>query len=359
MENYNHTRFMRRCLDLAVRAEGLTRPNPMVGAVVVHKGLIIGEGYHRKAGGPHAEVVAIGSVNDKNLLGESTLYVSLEPCSHFGKTPPCTDMIIDTGIRRIVAGTIDTSSKVSGRGFKILKEAGCEVITGILEKECREINAPFFSLNERKRPYITLKWAQSADGFIDRIRINFTDKPVWISGESERVLVHKWRASNEAILVGAGTIRADNPSLNVREWTGNNPLRIVLSGSGSLPGESAIFRTNGTNIVFTTNKKADFNEARAICLPEDKSAASHICGYLFRKGIGSLLVEGGARVLNNFIEEGLWDEARVFYGNENFGKGVEAPLINGILGSEISFNTSLLKIYFNKQSGGTEVDGFK
>jgi diaminohydroxyphosphoribosylaminopyrimidine deaminase/5-amino-6-(5-phosphoribosylamino)uracil reductase len=225
--------FMKRCLELASKAEGMTYPNPMVGSVIVHEGKIIGEGFHLKAGGPHAEVNAINSVSDKSKLKDSTLYVNLEPCSHFGKTPPCADLIIANSVPRVVIGTLDTSEKVSGQGLSRLKNAGCEVITGVLEKECRRLNRRFFTFHEKNRPYITLKWAQSADGYLDMIRTSDQNTgPNWITGNPERVLVHRWRAGEQAILVGAGTLRVDNPKLNVREWTGNNPLRLVLSSSG-------------------------------------------------------------------------------------------------------------------------------
>ncbi|MDQ1297394.1 MAG: diaminohydroxyphosphoribosylaminopyrimidine deaminase, partial [Bacteroidota bacterium] len=197
-------KFMQRCLDLAQKAEGMTRPNPMVGSVIVRGGVIIGEGYHLKAGGPHAEVVAINSVMDKSLLRSSALYVNLEPCSHFGKTPPCADLIVSSGLRKVFIGPGDTSEKISGQGIAILKKAGLEVKTGILEEKCRYINRRFFTFNEKKRPYIVLKWAQSADGFLDiERRKAVQQRPTWITGEAERVLVHKWRATEQAILVGA------------------------------------------------------------------------------------------------------------------------------------------------------------
>ena len=206
MPESTDNKFMKRCLDLAVRAEGMTYPNPLVGSVIVYEGVIIGEGYHLRAGAPHAEVNAINSVSDKLLLSKSTLYVSLEPCSHSGKTPPCADFIVSNNIPRVVVGTADTSSKVSGRGISRLKTAGCDVICGILEAECRSINRRFFTFHEKGRPYITLKWAQSADGYIDVPRNGKSkSKPAWITGKSERVLVHRWRASEQSILVGAHT----------------------------------------------------------------------------------------------------------------------------------------------------------
>jgi diaminohydroxyphosphoribosylaminopyrimidine deaminase/5-amino-6-(5-phosphoribosylamino)uracil reductase len=242
--------------------------------VVVHNGEIIGEGYHIRAGGPHAEVAAISSVADKSLLKESVLYVSLEPCSHHGKTPPCTDLIIESGIPRIVAGTTDTSEKVSGRGFGKLAEAGREVVVGVLEEECRWVNRRFFTFNEKKRPYITLKWARSADGFIDTDRTGSTSEgPNWISGKPERVLVHKWRSEEQAILVGAGTVRTDKPLLNVRLWGGSDPIRIILTGSGNLDEYLTYKETNGTVIVFSDNKRLSGGEGIVVQLEDNVPAA--------------------------------------------------------------------------------------
>jgi diaminohydroxyphosphoribosylaminopyrimidine deaminase/5-amino-6-(5-phosphoribosylamino)uracil reductase len=298
-------KFMRRCLDLAGKAEGMTYPNPLVGSVIVCEGTIIGEGYHLKAGGPHAEVNAINSVSNKRLLGTSCLYVNLEPCSHTGKTPPCTDLIISSGIRKIIIGTADTSEKVSGKGIAKLKNAGCDVITGVLEKECRRINRRFFTYNEKKRPYIILKWAQSADGFLDAERKQETKmQPARITGNSERVLVHKWRASEQSILVGAGTLRADDPQLNVRYWTGRDPIRLILSGSGLPDSNAALFRFNGTNIVFTCNAEMETGNAVIVKLNRGRSAAIQISEYLFRNDIQSVLIEGGAQVLGHFISAG-------------------------------------------------------
>ncbi len=240
MPQKDDMKFIERCLELASKSEGRTYPNPLVGSVIVHNGRIIGEGYHLKAGEPHAEVVAINSSRERELFGSSTIYVNLEPCSHYGKTPPCTDLIISSGIRRVVAGTTDTSEKVSGKGIAKLRESGCEVITGVLEDKCRWINRRFFTFHEKKRPYIILKWAQSADGFIDAERSNDRlRKPLWITGNAERVLVHRWRASEQSILAGAGTVRTDDPQLNVRDWTGKDPLRLILSSSGNLDSNSA------------------------------------------------------------------------------------------------------------------------
>ena len=345
-------KFMQRCLDLAGKAEGLTYPNPLVGAVIVHNGKIIGEGFHLKSGASHAEVNAINSVSDKSLLKSSSLYVNLEPCSHFGKTPPCADLIISCSIPRVVIGTTDTSDKVSGQGIDRLKRSGCEVETGVLEEECRRLNRRFFTATEKKRPYIILKWAQSADGYIDILRKrDHKNKPAWITGNPEKILVHKWRSYEQSILVGAGTVRADDPQLNVREWTGNQPLRIVLSSSGAIDKNSLLFRTNGTFIVFTGNMNSDLPGIVKIRLKEGISASEQIVSYLFSKGIHSLFVEGGAEVLNHFISEGYWDEARIFTGEMYFNEGVKAPALeNERLTARVYYGKSKLEIYIREGS---------
>jgi diaminohydroxyphosphoribosylaminopyrimidine deaminase/5-amino-6-(5-phosphoribosylamino)uracil reductase len=348
MPENSDNKFMRRCLDLALRAEGMTYPNPMVGAVIVYNGIIIGEGYHLEAGKPHAEVNAINSVADKSLLSKSTLYVSLEPCSHFGKTPPCTDLILSHNLPKVVIGTIDTSIDVSGSGFKKLVKAGCKVVKGVLEEECRRINRRFFTFHEKKRPYITLKWAQSADGFIDIKRpINSTPEPYWITGKPERVLVHKWRAAEQSILVGAGTIRTDNPGLNVRDWEGHNPVKIILSRSGQLNEYLTENETNGTIIAFTGKTDADFGRAEKVILNKEIPSALQILDYLYKSEIQSVFIEGGAEVLNHFIAMGLWDEAKIFFGNSSFDEGLKAPVIKGTLFSEVDFGTSRLKVLLN------------
>jgi diaminohydroxyphosphoribosylaminopyrimidine deaminase/5-amino-6-(5-phosphoribosylamino)uracil reductase len=341
-------KFMERCLELALNAEGMTYPNPLVGSVLVMNGIIIGEGFHLKAGLPHAEVNAINSVSDKSLLSRSTLYVNLEPCSHFGKTPPCADLIIAGGIPRVVIGTMDTSKKVSGNGINKLKDAGCEVVTGVLERECRWINRRFFSFHERERPYVILKWAQSADGYIDILRDEGQKPgPSWISGKPERSLVHRWRASEGSILAGAATIRADNPVLNVRDWTGPDPLRLILSGSGILPSDAAVFRTGDRKIIFTHNERVTYPDSEKVILDKNRPPALQILEFLHSKGIQSLLIEGGTKVLDLFISGGLWDEARVFKGNVHFGRGVKAPVITGNFISSSLFTGSTLEVIIN------------
>jgi diaminohydroxyphosphoribosylaminopyrimidine deaminase / 5-amino-6-(5-phosphoribosylamino)uracil reductase len=318
----------------------------MVGSVIVHKGEIVGEGYHIKAGEPHAEVMAIGSVKNRELLASSKIYVNLEPCSHFGKTPPCSDLIISSKIPIVVVGTTDTSGKVSGKGLSKLREAGCKVILGVAEDECRKINRRFFTFHEKRRPYIILKWAQSDDGFIDIKREKGNQAgPGWITGKSERILVHKWRAEEQAILIGAETVRTDNPLLNVREWKGNNPIRLILSGSGMLQEELAMNKMIGSQVIFSFYpEKINLPGCVVVKLNNHESSANQILDYLFRSGIQSLFIEGGASVLNHFISLGLWDEARIFYGDQIYRDGIKAPEIGGKLFLKTKFSKSTLEI---------------
>ncbi|MCU0455735.1 MAG: bifunctional diaminohydroxyphosphoribosylaminopyrimidine deaminase/5-amino-6-(5-phosphoribosylamino)uracil reductase RibD [Bacteroidales bacterium] len=348
MNAQDDQRYMRRCLELASCAAGMTYPNPLVGSVIVHDNRIIGEGYHLKAGGPHAEVNAVKSVRQKEVPAASALYVNLEPCSHFGLTPPCTDLIISSGIRKVVVGTIDTSEKVSGKGIQKLMETGCEVLVGVLEEECRMINRRFFTFHEKRRPYIFLKWAQSSDGFLDMERERDRPRePVWITGSAEKVLVHRWRAEEQAILAGAETVRKDDPKLNVREWTGNDPLKLILSSSGNPGSSMSVLASGGRVIVFTHNKEARIPGAEMYLLDRRRESCRQIADFLYGAGIQSLFVEGGAEVLTHFISNGLWDEARVFTGRKPFNRGVRAPLIDRKLLSEEVFDQSTLKLFYN------------
>ncbi|HLP73177.1 MAG TPA: bifunctional diaminohydroxyphosphoribosylaminopyrimidine deaminase/5-amino-6-(5-phosphoribosylamino)uracil reductase RibD [Bacteroidales bacterium] len=343
-ENYDD-KFMRRCIDLASCAGGMTYPNPLVGSVVVHDGIIIGEGYHLKAGMPHAEVNAINSVRRKALLPSSSLYVNLEPCSHFGKTPPCADFIISHSIPKVIIGTTDTSRKVNGEGARKLKSAGIEVVTGIMENESRWLNRRFFTWHELKRPLIILKWAQSEDGFIDFIRKEDAPPgPNWISGKPERVLVHRWRSIEQSILAGAGTMRTDNPALNVRFWSGSDPLKLILSSSGKVKAPAS----EGRFIVFTHNHERQIPGAEIVVLERSRPSCMQVADYLYSQGIQSVIVEGGAEVLNHFIANNLWDEARIFTGNACFKKGIPAPGISGKLISEQHFAGSNLQVYLNQ-----------
>ena len=337
--------FMRRCLELAGKAEGHTSPNPLVGAVIVHDGRIIGEGYHLEAGTPHAEVHAINAVEDKSLLPHSALYVSLEPCSHQGRTPPCADLIIRSGIRRVVIGTGDTSLKVSGKGIERMRQAGIEVVSGVAEDECREINRRFFTVHERKRPYVILKWARSADGFIDTVRApGEAVGPHWITGMTERILVHRWRAAEDAILAGGATIRADNPSLDVRFWKGRNPVRVIVSRSGDIDPQANVLKGTAEILLFTRNNKVTLPGAKIIQLIDDKTIVEEVLNTLYGMEIQSLLVEGGAFIIRAFIEADLWDEARRFTGCEKFNSGVADPFPSFTPDTIFNFEKSILEI---------------
>ncbi|MBQ8968388.1 MAG: bifunctional diaminohydroxyphosphoribosylaminopyrimidine deaminase/5-amino-6-(5-phosphoribosylamino)uracil reductase RibD [Bacteroidaceae bacterium] len=303
--------YMRRCLQLARCGRPGAAPNPMVGAVVVCDGRIIGEGYHRQCGGPHAEVNAIASVSegDQPLLRQSTLYVSLEPCAHYGKTPPCAQLIIDRGIPRVVVGCRDPFARVDGRGIAMLREAGVEVRVGVLEQECLWLNRRFITFHTQHRPYITLKWAQSEDGYIDRLRECADVPPVHFSTPLTQALVHKLRARNEAILVGRRTWELDRPSLTVRLWNGRNPMRVVLGG-----GKWTIDGADGRSETATQ--------------PSDGLIRA-LMAELYERGVQTLLVEGGAHTLQGFIDAGVWDEARVETAPLILGEGVRAPEIGG------------------------------
>jgi len=337
--------YMRRSLELAGRAEGCTSPNPMVGAVVVHDGVVIGEGYHLSAGTPHAEVHALAAVRDRSLLPQSTLYVSLEPCSHHGRTPPCADLIISSGIRRVVVGTVDTSIKVAGRGIARLREAGIEVVTGVEEEECRRINRRFFTWHEKQRPFVVLKWARSSDGYIDLERkAGETAEPHWITGASERILVHRWRAAEDAILAGGGTVRADNPSLDVRLWKGKNPLRVIVSRSGAMNPASKVFDGTVDTVLFTCNKKVSLPGIRIVKLADNQYFIEAVLKALHEMGVQSLFVEGGAFIIRHFAESGLWDEARRFTGMVRFEGGVPDQFPGFVPEKSIRFEKSILEI---------------
>ncbi len=341
--------FMRRCLELAGKAEGYTSPNPLVGAVIVHDGRIIGEGYHLEAGTSHAEVHAINAVEDKSLLPRSVLYVSLEPCSHHGRTPPCADLIIRSGIRKVVIGTGDTSLKVAGKGMERMRQAGIEVVSGVAEDECREINRRFFTVHEKHRPYVILKWARSADGFIDTVRApGEAIGPHWITGMPERILVHKWRAAEDAILAGGATIRADNPSLDVRFWKGRNPVRIIVSRSGNIDPHAKVLNGPAKVKLFTCKSSITLPGAEVVQFNDDQNIAGKVLKILYEMKMQSVFVEGGAFIISQFVGPGLWDEARRFTGRMNFGNGVADPFPSFRPDEAFSFAKSTLEIARNR-----------
>lgn len=338
-----HEIFMQRCLDLAKNGLGTTYPNPLVGSVIVHKGKIIGEGWHQRSGEAHAEVHAIRSVKNQELLKESTIYVSLEPCSHFGKTPPCASLIIEKKIPHVVIGTIDPFAKVAGRGITMLKEAGIKVTLGILEKDCIELNKRFFCFHQLQRPYIILKWAQTADGFIAPNQKK-EKQPFWISNQYAQQWVHKWRSEEQAILVGTHTVLEDNPGLDVRHWTGKNPVRIVIDRTGKINDHYQVKNEKSKTVIFTAveNFKNTENITYENCIFDEELPAT-IMANLYEKGIQSVIIEGGRHTLESFIKAKLWDEARIFTAPVSLGAGVAAPrLINAkLIASKAIINDNL------------------
>lgn len=332
-----HELYIDRCLKIAKNGLGTTQPNPMVGAIIVYDNKIIGEGFTSAYGDNHAEVNAINSVADKSLLPKSRLYVTLEPCSHFGKTPPCSDLIIKHKIPEVIIGCIDDNPEVAGKGIAKLRASGCKVSVGVLEAECKTHHKRFFTFHNYKRPYIILKWAETEDGFIAPLHKD-EQKPVWITNIYSRQLVHKWRAEEQAILVGTRTVTEDNPSLTVRDWTGKNPIRLVLDKDSKLKSNFNVFNDNAETIRITKND-IDFSQPIAI----------QISDFLYKKEINSIIIEGGVITLQTFIDENIWDEARVFIGFNEFKEGTKAPKLKGKLISETRILNDTLKIFNNKK----------
>ena len=314
--------YMHRCLQLAALGLGQTSPNPMVGAVIVHHDIIVGEGYHHRCGEAHAEINAINAVKDKALLKECTLYVNLEPCSHFGKTPPCADAIIRHGIPKVVIGSIDYHDKVNGAGVRKLREAGVEVIENICREECEELNKRFFTFHRKHRPYIILKWAQTRDGYMDIDRSNSDTTTYWITNPALKVLAHKWRSEEDAILVGYRTMLNDQPQLTTREYLGKNPQRFVMQR-----GEEII-----SSLPYTP-------------LSDDVQEAVE---KLYNLNIQSVIIEGGKKTLEKFLEMDLWDEAKILVGNQTWGKGLPAPELPGIPEKTVTIDDNLL-MYVRRQ----------
>lgn len=336
-------KYMDRCLQLALNGRGYVSPNPMVGAVVVHHGKIIGEGYHRLYGKAHAEVNAINSVKDKSLLSESTIYVSLEPCSHHGKTPPCAQLIIDNKIPRVVVACLDPYPAVSGRGIRMLQDAGIDVTVGVLEDKAWLLNKEFFTAQTLDRPYVYLKWAQTQDGFIDKERKeDEKPQPTPISNEFCRMQVHKKRSEVAAIMIGTNTAVNDNPSLTTRYWYGQNPIRIVLDRQGRIPAGYNIFDGKVETVIFTEQESARFSceKTTFIQVKFDENLLENIFSILKRRKINSILVEGGRQLLQNLIDKQLWDEACIETSDVLFGSGVKAPSINGRVFKERKWGTS-------------------
>lgn len=330
--------MMQRCIQLAKKGFGNTYPNPMVGCMLVHDGIIIAEGWHQKAGEPHAEVNAIHQIQNKEILKESTLYVSLEPCAHHGKTPPCADLIIKNQIPKVIVGTVDPFAKVNGLGIQKLKDAGIEVISGVLEKECRELNKRFFTFHQKKRPYVILKWAQTSDGLM----ATESGEQKWITNEYSKQLVHKWRTEEQSILVGTKTAEMDNPQLNARLWNGNQPIRLVLDKYLKLNSELHLFDGNQRTIVFTEKEKSNQENLEFVRIQFNENLTNSILGKLYELGIQSVIIEGGKKTLESFIEKNLWDEARIFTSSNVWDSGIKSPEFKGnLIDSKTIFNDQL------------------
>lgn len=338
-----HEHFMQRCIELAQLGLGNVAPNPMVGCVIVHEGKIIGEGFHHSFGEAHAEVNAINSVQNKSLLSQATLYVNLEPCAHFGKTPPCADLIIQNKIKTVVIGCSDPFAKVNGKGIEKLKAAGIEVITDVLKNDSLELNKRFFTFHIKQRPYVILKWAQSTDGFIASAD---TKASQWISNKISRKLVHKWRSEEAAILIGTNTALKDNPTLNTRDWHGKSPLRIVLDNQLRLPKTLAVFKKDYPTLTFNAIKNEEQTNLQFIKI-NFENVVFEILKYLHQNQIQSVIVEGGSMILNSFINDGLWDEARIFKSQVNLNDGVKAPTISGRLTNTFQIENDILEVLVN------------
>ncbi|TXE11968.1 bifunctional diaminohydroxyphosphoribosylaminopyrimidine deaminase/5-amino-6-(5-phosphoribosylamino)uracil reductase RibD [Seonamhaeicola algicola] len=343
--------YIKRTIQIAKNGLGNTRPNPMVGAVIVYNNTIIGEGFTSAYGGNHAEVNAINAVKNKALLKHATIYVTLEPCSHYGKTPPCSDLIIKHNIPNVVIGCIDDNEQVAGKGVKKLKKAGINVTVGVLEKECKQHLKRFFTFHNKKRPYIILKWAQTTNGFIAPLT-KTKQEPVWITNTYSKQLVHKWRMQEQAILVGTNTVLQDNPTLTTRNYKGQNPTRVVIDKHLKLSKNLNIFNNEAETII-VCEKHNNINTNTPNCHFETinwntkTNIAQQICNVLFKHNINSVIIEGGSQTLQTFINENLWDEARIFTGNTNFNKGTKAPVLSGHLTYETTIQSDILKIYTN------------
>ena len=318
-----HIKYMKRCIELASAAIGNTYPNPMVGCVIVHNNKIIGEGSHQEYGCNHAEVNAINNVVDKDLLKESTLYVNLEPCNHHGKTPPCTRLILERGIKNVIIGSKDPNRNVLGGGIKTLISNGCNVEYGIMKEECDLLNKRFFTFQNQKRPYIILKWAESKDGFISPKKSNRNIGEIfWISNEESKQMSHYFRSQEHSILVGVQTVIDDNPELTTRLVDGNNPVRIVLDPNNRIPSNSKVLSNQSETIIFSSTKNLELDTDNEVINQFDLNS---ILGSLYKRGIQSMIVEGGAYTIQKFIDANKWDCIRIFKSGKNIHEGLVAP----------------------------------
>lgn len=342
--------YMLGALSLASRGIGKVAPNPIVGCVIVHNEVVIGEGYHEEFGGPHAEVNAINSVQNKSLLAESTLYVTLEPCSHTGKTPPCADLIIRMKIPRVVIATVDPNPLVAGKGIEKLRAAGIEVITGVLEEKAKFQNRRFFTFHTERRPYIILKWAQSSDGFMDAVRDDKTTGSIAISGKVAHQIVHQWRSEESAILVGKTTAINDNPQLNVRLWEGKNPVRVLIDPMLQVSGDSKIFNKDARTLVFNRLETRNIFHIDRIQLDFSEDILPKIMEYLHYEGLQSLIVEGGSDTLQRFIKAGLWDEIRRFSSKKAMKDGLKAPIVDLTPQVSVPISEDIFDIFYKVNS---------
>ena len=346
----NHEAYMLRCLELAKLGTGNVAPNPLVGCVIVHDERIIGEGYHQKCGEAHAEVNAINSVKDKNLLKEATVFVSLEPCAHQGKTPPCANLLVKCGVQKVVVATLDPHEKVAGKGVKILEHAGIEVEVGCMEAEAKFVARRFFTYHQKNRPHVVLKWAETADGFLDKERLTQGQPPLKISSENSDVYSHHLRAAEHAIMVGTETALLDNPSLTIRNAVGSNPLRVVLDRNLRLPDHLNLFIDGNRTILFN-QKKSALNGATEFAQIADWNLKT-ILNQLHAMNVQSVMVEGGAALLSSFVQDGLWDEAhRIKSANVFAYNGPKAPLIRGVQTDEFRTGSDMISVYQNPQNG--------
>lgn len=344
-----HELYMRRCLELARRGMGTTSPNPMVGALLVHNGKIIAENYHRQYGGPHAEALVVEEVRETysgdtpRIFQESTLYVSLEPCAHYGKTPPCADLIAQQGVGRVVVACRDPFTQVDGKGIGLLVDAGVEVIEDVLFDEARWLNRRFITRIAHQRPYVILKWAETADGYM----APSDGSQRWITGAAAKQLVHRWRSEEDAVLVGANTVRSDNPQLTVREWRGRNPKRIVVARHLGIDPAASVMDGAAETIIFNESKTEWMEHVKYIALEDmDWYLPQKILFQLYLMDVQSLIVEGGRKTLDLFMSAGLWDEARVFTAAESWGEGIPSPAVHYAPASVQPVGRDQLKIYY-------------
>lgn len=339
--------YMQRCLDLAQLGQGAVAPNPMVGCVIVKDGLVIGEGYHESFGGPHAEVNAISSVKNLEALNGATVYVSLEPCAHFGKTPPCSNLLIEKRVAKVIVACKDPNPKVAGKGIERLQKAGIEVEVGLLETAAKQLNKRFFCYHQKQRPHVVLKWAQTKDGFLDRVRDNDQKGINWISSEESRSLVHHWRSQEMSILVGKHTAINDNPSLTVRDISGQNPIRILIDSQLQVQNNTSLFSTDAPTLIFNRLKNEKKEGIEWVKIAETNT--KNILDELYKRGIHSVMVEGGSRTLQYFIIDNVWDEAYVLVGDLVFGEGVKAPVLNRVPTHAHPYGTDQI-YYFKRRS---------